>query len=299
MRTTHYHSKTSGPDLASVCSTWATACSAASVDAEDVAQDAYTRLLVADLETIDDVRGWLVAVASRLCIDRLRAHEHSRRAYVGPWLPEPVVTNFGDADVADYVTLDESVRMALLVVLEQLSPGERTAFVLHDVFGLPFDQIGPIVGRSTQACRQLASRARHQIEADKAATRFEIDPGEHRLVVERFAQACKHGDLDELIAVLDPAVIGDFDSGGVIPGAPLTELAGATPVARQLVRSLSPLDASFEVADVNGAPGVVVALHGTVAAVIALGIHDGLIDVIHAIGNPAKLAHLQQHARSD
>ena len=262
-------------------------------DAEDVAQEAYARLVVADIEAIDDIRGWLVAVASRICIDRLRAHEHSRRSYVGPWLPEPLVADLAAVDVADRVTLDESVRMALMVVLEQLSPAERTAFVLHDVFDLPFDQIGPIVGRSPAACRQLASRARRHIEADKTTARFEIDPGDHRQITERFAQACEHGDLDQLIAVLDPTVIGDFDSGGAIPGAPLTELDGADRVARQLIRSLSPLPARFEIADVNGSPGVVVLIDNAVVTVIALGIRHGVIDLIHAIGNPTKLAHLQ------
>jgi RNA polymerase sigma-70 factor (ECF subfamily) len=263
-------------------------------DAEDVAQEAYARLVVADIEAIDDIRGWLVAVASRICIDRLRAHEHSRRSYVGPWLPEPLVADVAAVDVADRVTLDESVRMALMVVLEQLSPAERTAFVLHDVFDLPFDQIGPIVGRSPQACRQLASRARRHIEADKTTARFEIDPGDHRQITARFAQACERGDLDQLIAVLDPAVIGDFDSGGAIPGAPLTELDGAERVARQLIRSLSPLTARFEIADVNGTPGVVVLINNAVVTVIALGIRHGVIDLIHAIGNPTKLTHLQQ-----
>lgn len=261
-------------------------------DAEDVAQEAYARLVVADLEAIDDVRGWLVAVASRICLDRLRAHEYSRRSYVGPWLPEPLVADAAAIDVADRVTLDESVRMALMVMLEQLSPAERTAFVLHDVFDLPFDQIGPIVGRSPQACRQLASRARRRIRADKTAARFEIDPGDHRQIATRFAQACERGDLDQLIAVLDPSVVGDFDSGGAIPGAPLTELDGAERVARQLIRSLSPLPARFEVAEVNGSPGVVVLIDDAVVTVIALGISDGAIDVIHAIGNPTKLAHL-------
>ncbi len=262
-------------------------------EAEDAVQDAYARLLRTDLSAIDDVRGWLVTVTSRLCIDRLRRHEHSRRAYVGPWLPEPVASVSGRDDPSDQITLDDSVRMALLVVLEQLTPAERTAFVLHDVFGVPFDQVGDAVGRSPQACRQLASRARRRIESDSAATRFVVDRVEHEKVVERFAMACEHGDMDELVQVLATDVVGDFDSGGAIPGAPLTELDGAVPVARQLVRSLSGRDVEFAVTDVNGDPGVVVRANERVLAVIAVGIYAGRIDRVHGVGNPAKLGHLQ------
>jgi RNA polymerase sigma-70 factor (ECF subfamily) len=142
-------------------------------DAEDVVQEAYSRLLAIDVEALDDVRGWLVTVTSRLCIDRLRAHERVKRAYVGPWLPEPIVdAASADVDLADRITLDDTVRMALMVVLEQLSPAERAAFVLHDIFSVDFDTVAELVGRSPQACRQLASRARRRIEADEAVTRF-------------------------------------------------------------------------------------------------------------------------------
>lgn len=261
-------------------------------EAEDVVQEAYARLLVADRAGIDDVVGWLMTITSRLCIDRLRSHDRSKRSYLGPWLPEPLVVD-DRWDVADRITLDDSVRMALLVVLEQLSPAERTAFVLHDVFGLSFDRIGEIVGRSAQACRQLASRARRHIEEDRAVARFEVDEGDHRAVVEQFADACHHGDFDALVRILDPAVIGDFDSGGVIRGAPLTELDGAVPVARQLVATVSRSGATFIVASVNGEPGVVLELDGAVLAVIAVGVHAGRVDVLHGIGNPDKLTHLR------
>ena len=128
-------------------------------EAEDIAQETSMRLLAADLDSITDVLGWLVTVSSRLSVDRLRLHENSRRSYVGPWLPEPLVSAFDD-EIANRVTLDETVGMALLVVLDEMTPAERTAFVLHDVFDVPFDEIGQIVGRSSAAARQLASRAR-------------------------------------------------------------------------------------------------------------------------------------------
>lgn len=267
-------------------------------DAEDVVQEAYGRLLAAEITEISDVRGWLVTVTSRLCIDRLRAHEHSRRAYVGPWLPEPIVRLADPAPgVADQVTLDESVQMALLVVLQQLSPAERTAFVLHDVFGLEFGEIGRIVGRSSDACRQLASRARRRLSATSRDQRFAVDRAEHETLARRFAAACATGDVAGLVSVLDPDVVGDFDSGGVVPHAPLETLRGVGEVAEQLVRAFEETSAEFAVADVNGAPGVIVTLHGRVVAVIALAVTRGMVDLIHAIGSPHKLRHLnpQRH----
>lgn len=267
-------------------------------EAEDIAQETSIRLLACDLETIDDVLGWLVTVSSRLSVDRLRLHENSRRTYVGPWLPEPLVSAFDD-DTANRVTLDDSVRMALLVVLDQMSPAERTAFVLHDVFELPFAEIADIVGRSAQAVRQLARRARQHVGEDRLVPRLPADSDQHRELVSRFAEACSAGDLEDLILLLAADVVGDFDSGGLIAGAPLTELDGAEPVARQLIATMSGVGALFEPAQVNGSPGVLVRFGDVVAAVISVGVRDGNIDVLHGIGNPAKLAHLQpDHARN-
>lgn len=260
-------------------------------EAEDIAQETSIRLLEADLSTIEDVVGWLVTVASRLSIDRLRLHENSRRVYVGPWLPEPLVRAFDD-DTADRVTLDDTVRMALLIVLDRMTPAERTAFVLHDVFALPFDEIAEIVGRSPQAVRQLATRARRRVSADPLAARQSTDHEGHLELADRFARACAGGDLEDLISLLAEDVIGDFDSGGLIPNAPLTELEGPESVARQLIAVMSSVGAGFETADINGSPGVVVRIGDRLAAVISFGIRDGVIDVVHGVGNPAKLAHV-------
>ena len=263
-------------------------------DAEDIVGEAYARLVGTGLDEIDDVEGWLVSVTSRLCIDRLRSSEQRRRAYVGPWLPEPILTT-PDAtaiDPAERVTLDDSVRMALLVVLEQLSPAERTSFVLHDLFALTFEEIGDIVGRSPAACRQLASRARRRIQADPEAPRAAVDRGELEEVARRFADACAAGMIQPLLEVLDPNVVGDFDSGGNVPGAPLHPITGADRVARVLIRAFGPWDLSFSVADVNGDPGVIVGSDNRIVSVIAIGVRDGRIDVIHAVGNPEKLRHL-------
>src|SRR5213083_3475135 len=160
-------------------------------DAEDVVQEAYARLVRNGVDGIDDVRGWLVTVTSRLCLDQLRSAQSQRTSYVGPWLPEPVVDvpSVG-VDPADRVTLDDSVRMALLVVLEQLSPAERAAFVLHDVFQFSFETVGTIVGRSVAACRQLASRARRHVQEHVEPARFSVEPELHRAVVHRFIDAC-------------------------------------------------------------------------------------------------------------
>ena len=261
-------------------------------DAEDVSQDVFARLAAADVDEIGDVLGWLVTVTSRLCIDRLRLHENSRRSYVGPWLPEPVVATSADT-VGDHVTLDDSVRMALLVVLDRLSPAERVAFVLHDVFTLPYAEIGEIVGRSPQACRQLAARARRSIEGDSTTTRLPTSHAEHREIAERFAAACRDGDLESLIEVLAPDAIGDFDSGGLMPNAPLVELEGAETIAGVLIGAVSGFGADFSVREVNGDPGVLITMGGRVMSAISLGVRDGRIDLILAVGNPAKLTHLQ------
>src|SRR5438034_3115158 len=150
-------------------------------DAEDVVQETFARLLKQDADQIQDVRGWLVVVATRLCLDQLRSARSRRGSYVGPWLPEPVIEGETD-DPADRVTLDDSVRMALLVVLERLTPAERAAFVLHDLFRFSFDDVARMVGRSPQACRQLASRARQHVQQQTGPARFAVDRAELRRV---------------------------------------------------------------------------------------------------------------------
>ena len=263
-------------------------------DAEDVAAEAYARLLAVNREQVADPVGWLVTVTSRLCVDRLRSAENRKRAYVGPWLPEPIVELAESTadDPADRITLDDTVRLAFLVVLEELSPAERTSFVLHDLFAVPFDEVAEIVGRSPAACRQLASRARRRIRAHPERPRAGGVSSGAETVARRFAHACAAGELQPLLEVLDPEVIGDFDSGGAIPGAPLRAIDGAEPVARILARSFRDRDLSLAVAAVNGEPGVIARREGRIIAVIGLGVVDGRIDLIHAIGNPDKLRHL-------
>lgn len=260
------------------------------VDAEDASQETFLRLSRHGVDGIDDLVGWLVAVAGRVCLDRLRA-DTTRRRYVGPWLPVPLVDPDVTTDPADRITLDDSVRIALLTVLEQLSPAERVVFVLHDVFGLTFDQVAESVGRTPAACRKLASRARVTIHSD-TEPRFDVEPATARRVVARFAAACETGDLAALIAVLDADVVGEFDSGGRIPGAPTVAQCGADVVATTLLHALGGSSATFRLVDVNAQPGVIVELLGRAMAVITLETDDERIRAIRAIGNPDKLAHL-------
>lgn len=260
-------------------------------DAEDAVQETFARLARHGTAGIEDLEGWLVTVSGRVCLDRLRA-DTTRQRYIGPWLPEPVVaTDDRAADPADQVTLDDSVHFALLVVLERLSPAERTAFVLHDVFGLPFPQVADVVGRTPAACRKLASRARATIRADDEP-RFDVPADQAREVVERFTQACRGGDLDALLSVLDTDVVGEFDAGGRIPGAPGTPLLGSHLVAGALARVFAGSSAEFVVTDVNGRPGVLVELLGQAMAVIAVETDGHLVRALRAVGNPTKLRRL-------
>src|SRR5437016_10935476 len=158
-------------------------------EAEDTVQEAFTRLLRTDLDPIEDVRAWLVVVVSRLCLDQLRSARVRREAYVGPWFPEPLIHSDEMSDPADIVTMDESVRMALLIVLERMSPAERVVFVLHDVFDIPFEKVASMVGRTVAACRQLARRARKRVDAEADSARFAIDPAEQRRGVDAYIAA--------------------------------------------------------------------------------------------------------------
>ena len=261
-------------------------------DAEDVTQEAFARLMRADLDEIEDVRGWLVVVVGRLCIDQLRSARSRRETYVGPWLPEPVVEPSGGVrDPAERITLDDSVRMAMLVVLERLTPAERAAFVLHDVFQFSFEDVATIVGRSSEACRQLASRARRRIHEETEPARFDVDPGELSRIAERFITASTEGDLAALEEVLDPNVVGWTDGGGVV-AAPRRAVAGRDRVAARFLKFVRDFGVTLVPMPVNGEPGVVGFQDDRLIAVLAFETRDGLISRIHSIANPAKLAYV-------
>jgi len=187
-------------------------------EAEDVVQEAWLRLEGADLDEIRDLRAWLTTVVSRIALDALTSARTRRERYVGPWLPEPVVdAGTVSADPVGRVELDESVSMALLIVLESLSPAERSAFLLHDVFGYSFGEVARIVGRTPQATRQLAARARNAVEARRP--RYPATEDEQRKAVEAFLTATENGDIATLLELLDPEVTFRSDGGGLVPAA--------------------------------------------------------------------------------
>ena len=264
-------------------------------EAEDTVQEAFTRLLRTDLDPIEDVRAWLVVVVSRLCLDQLRSARVRREAYVGPWFPEPLIhSDDGLSDPADIVTLDESVRMALLIVLERMSPAERVVFVLHDVFDFPFEKIAPLVKRSPAACRQLASRARRNIDDEAASARFKIDPVEQRRVVDAFIAACARGELRALLPLLDPSVIGWADLGGAPPTVSQPNV-GREQVAQQLMRFFgAPSGTTMMAREINGEPGIVAFRGGAVVAVLTLSVRDGLVTRVYGVADPGKLGQVRR-----
>ncbi len=261
-------------------------------DAEDMVQEAFSRLLRSDRGTIDDVRGWLVVVVSRLCLDQLRSARVRREAYVGPWLPELVIPAGDALGPEERVTLDDSVRTALLVVLERLTPAERVAFILHDIFEYPFDDIGRIMKRTPVACRQLARRGRHRVVREGAEGRGVIDPVEAQRVAERFLAAASTGDVGALLEVLDPEAAGWTDSGGLVP-APRHPVAGREKVAVGLLGWLRSASASLIPISVNAGPGAVVVREGEVVAVLAFTVESGRIAAIRCVANPEKLTYVR------
>ncbi|HEX3623476.1 MAG TPA: sigma-70 family RNA polymerase sigma factor [Acidimicrobiales bacterium] len=249
--------------------------------AEDVVQDAFSRLLRVDLDTIDDVRAWLVVVVSRRCLDELRS-ARSRRQELG--LDPDAAALPPTADPADRVTLDDDVRMALLVVLQRLSPAERTVFVLHDVFRFSFEMAASIVGRSPEACRKLASRARRRIADESAPARFVAAPDDPLRVAERFIAACAGGDIAALMALLDPDVVGEVDLGD---GREWPLQVGRDQVARNLLRYFAGDGGTILVSHpVNGQLGLLAYRRGALVAIVTLATKGGLIDDIHAVADP-------------
>jgi RNA polymerase sigma-70 factor (ECF subfamily) len=260
-------------------------------DAEDVVQEAFARLLRVDPAAIDDQRAWLVVVVSRLCLDVLRSARARRETH-----PDPEADPFGQRpssdrvpDPADRITLDDSIRLALYVVLEQLNPAERAVFVLHEVFRYPFDTIASIVGRPADTCRKAASRARHRIQAATGPGRFAVEPEEHRQLAERFIAACAGGELDGLKRLLSADVVGQVELGAGAPPAPV--LSGRDQVARNLLRHLGGGAGVVLVSQpVNGWPGALAFKEGRLHAVLVMEARHGLIADIHAIRNPKILA---------
>jgi RNA polymerase sigma-70 factor (ECF subfamily) len=255
-------------------------------EAEDIVQEAWLRLGRADRAEIDDLRAWLTTVVGRLALDALGSARARRESYVGEWLPEPLVEEYEDDDP----TLDEAVSTALLVVLERLSPAERTAFLLHDVFELPFEKVGEVVGRSPAAVRQLAARARAHVEEGKP--RFPADAEEEAQIVIAFALAWQEGDHEALLDVLDPEAVLRADGGGKVNAAG-KPLFGAERIARALlglrrVAKRQGRENEGRLARVNGAAGLVI-VEAEATSVVSLTIDAGRITAVDIVRNPDKL----------
>jgi len=257
-------------------------------EAEDAVQEAWLRLSRADTEAVDNLAGWLTTVVARVCLDMLRSRRARREDYVGSWLPEPVVTIENGPE--DEAVLADSVGLAMFVVLDTLTPAERLAFVLHDMFGMPFEEIAPIVDRSDAATRQLASRARRR--ARGATPALDPDLREQRRVVDAFLAASRAGDFEALLEVLDPDVVFRLDAGGVAPRA-RPPVEGAEAVAAQILDRGTAFAPYARPAIVNGNAGVIVVPHEKPIAVVGFVVTGGRIAEIDVIADPAKLRRLR------
>ena len=272
-------------------------------DAEDVVQEAWIRWANADTSEVANPRAFLVRVATRLSIDRLRRVKARRESYVGPWLPEPLLTG---GDVAEHAALSESISMAMLVVLETLSPLERAVFILREAFAMPYAEIAEMLGRSEPAVRQTSHRAREHVREGRP--RFDADQEERRRVTERFLEAAAGGDPDALMQVLAPGVTLVADGGGRAR-APRRPLHGAEKVARflaaisapekmaQFLQSVSagPLpDMNVRLAQVNGGPGIVATAGEMPVTTIVLDVADGVVQTIYMVANPEKMSGVRE-----
>jgi RNA polymerase sigma-70 factor (ECF subfamily) len=267
-------------------------------DAEDVVQETYARWYGMSRQQQDDIEspgGWLMKVASRICLDLLGSARVRRESYVGEWIPEPLPdrtewingrSGGATADPADRVTLDESINMAFLVVLESMTPAERVAFILHDVFRYPFAEVAEIVGRTPAACRQLASSARRRIRASQAPS---TPTAERADIIRDFKSAWEARDIAALIGLLDPDATAIADGGGLV-SAELRPIEGAERIARLLVDLAGRVpDLSLLERSVNGQPGLVAQQDGVTEVVMAFDVAGDRITHMWAVRNPEKL----------
>ncbi|HEV8567817.1 MAG TPA: RNA polymerase sigma factor SigJ [Actinoplanes sp.] len=257
-------------------------------EADDAVQEAWLRVSRADTKSVENLAGWLTTVVARVCLNVLRTRESRRETPLDVHVPDPIVSPEDGGDPEHEALLADSVGLALLVVLESLTPAERLAFVLHDMFAVPFEEIAPLIERSPAAARQLASRGRRRVQGRAPAP--DADLTRQRSVVDAFFAASRNGDFDALVAVLDPDVVLRSDGGLARPRLTL-ELHGARSVAEQAVAStrLSPF---VRPALINGAAGVVVAARGRPLFVMAFTVTGGKIVAIDVLADPERLQQL-------
>ncbi|MEU3844812.1 RNA polymerase sigma-70 factor [Streptomyces sp. NPDC028635] len=255
-------------------------------DAEDVLQDAWLRWAGVDAATVRDERAYLIRITTRQALTRLRTLRRRKEAYVGPWLPEPLLTA---PDVAEDAELAESVSMAMLLVLETLTPTERAVFVLREVFGIEYDEIARAVDKTPAAVRQIAHRARTHVAARRP--RGPVSREESRGALEAFRRAIETGDLQGLLDILAPDVVFLGDGGGVVRAA-LEPIVGADRVIPLLI--VLPATRSLQPAYVNGHPALLLRKDGEVDTVVTVRVEDGVITGLYAVRNPAKLSRVDR-----
>ena len=262
-------------------------------DAEDVLQESWLRWAAVDHDEVREPRAYLVRIVTRQALNHLRTVSRRREDYVGEWLPEPLLTS---PDVADDVELAESVSIAMLTVLETLTPTERAVFVLREVFDVPYDEIADAVGKTPAAVRQIAHRAKEHVAARRPRVR--VDPTEQEQVLERFLAAFNTGDLQGLMDVLAPDVVAVADGGGQVRGAARRPIVGAKKLVAYLLGGLAKyqVEPVATLAWVNGAPGARVEVDGMLVAAVSVTVEDGRITHIYSVANPQKLESLDVQA---
>ncbi|NUR87383.1 MAG: RNA polymerase sigma-70 factor [Nonomuraea sp.] len=259
-------------------------------DAEDVLQETWIRWVGVDLDPVLDRRAYLIRIATRQALKRLRTLGRRKESYVGPWLPEPLLTA---PDVAEDVELADSVSMAMMLVMETLGPTERAVFVLREVFGLDYEEIAQAVGKSQDAVRQIAHRARSHVSARRP--RGAGSPAEHRAALEAFKRAVETGELQGLLDVLAPDVVALSDGGGIRHALP-RPVVGIDSVARLLAVGWWKRDAerSVELVQINGGPGLLVRVDGEIDGVVAVRVEDGYVTGAYHVRNPEKLSRVER-----
>jgi RNA polymerase sigma-70 factor (ECF subfamily) len=264
-------------------------------DAEDMLQETFIRWQERSQAQVDNPRAYLVTIVSRLCINHLQSARVKREAYVGHWLPEPVITEQQD-DPLGTLRLDESLSMALLVLLERLSPTERAVFILHEVFDYKYSEIASALGQSESNCRQIFHRAREHVGGMRQ--RFQASARDHMALLERFVAASRNGDMSGLLQMLSAGVTLHSDGGGKAVAVP-NIIRGANKVARGVTRALGhilPKDLVYRLTWINGDAGVVTYRNGEPFSTLVLDVRNSLIHAIYVVTNPDKLSHLSGYA---
>jgi len=265
------------------------------MEAEDIVQEAYLRYRATPPASIRTLKSFLTTIVHHLCIDHLKSAQVRRESYIGPWLPEPILTGDGAAQRSPLGQIidRESISMAFLVLLESLSPLERAVFLLREVFDYAYAEIAQITGRDEAACRQLFSRAKKHIRENRP--RFPASPEVHAQMVGRFMDAFIAGDIEGLTSLLAEDVTVWSDSGGKVAGAARQPIQGREKVARAAISLLSnaPAGTTFEVIEANGLPALLIRVKGQIIGLLALEVAGEVIRAVRNVANPDKLAHLQ------